>query len=122
MRLGDAARRGAASGLELGLGQVFQLYDRAPALLRDAGDEIIELAGGVEQAELPQFVHLHFTPTYSLWLHQVELWFAKIERDLLARGVFTSVADLARKIRRLSDTTTRRRTSPLELSQSGASN
>ena len=45
-------------------------------------------------------IHLHFTPTYSSWLNQVELWFAKIERDLLARGVFTSVADLARKIRR----------------------
>jgi transposase len=45
-------------------------------------------------------VHLHFTPTYSSWLNQVELWFSKIERDLLARGVFTSVADLARKIRR----------------------
>jgi hypothetical protein len=34
-------------------------------------------------------VHLHFTPTYSSWLNQVELWFAKIERDLLGRGVFT---------------------------------
>jgi transposase len=45
-------------------------------------------------------VHLHVTPTYSSWLNQVELWFAKIERDLLARGIFTSVADLARKIRR----------------------
>jgi transposase len=45
-------------------------------------------------------VHLHFTPTYSSWLNQVELWFSKIERDLLARGIFTSVADLARKIRR----------------------
>lgn len=45
-------------------------------------------------------VHLHFTPTYSSWLNQVELWFAKIERDLLARGIFTSVADLGRKIRR----------------------
>jgi transposase len=45
-------------------------------------------------------VRLHFTPTYSSWLNQVELWFSKIERDLLARGVFTSVAGLARKIRR----------------------
>ena len=45
-------------------------------------------------------VHLHYTPTYSSWLNQVELWFSKIERDLLARGIFTSVADLARKIRR----------------------
>jgi transposase len=45
-------------------------------------------------------VHLHFTPTYSSWLNQVELWFAKIERDVIARGVFTSVKDLARKLMR----------------------
>lgn len=45
-------------------------------------------------------VHLHFTPTYASWLNQVELWFAKIERDLLAPGIFTSIPDLARKIRR----------------------
>src|SRR6266852_7077233 len=45
-------------------------------------------------------VKLHFTPTYSSWLNQVEIWFSKIERDVLARGIFTSVADLARKIRR----------------------
>jgi transposase len=54
------------------------------------------------QAFLEQHPHmqLHFTPTYSSWLNQVELWFAKIERDLLARGIFTSIPDLARKIRR----------------------
>ena len=45
-------------------------------------------------------VHLHYTPTYSSWLNQVENWFAKIERDVIARGVFTSVKDLARKLRR----------------------
>lgn len=45
-------------------------------------------------------VRIHFTPTYSSWLNQVELWFAKIERDLLARGIFTSVQDLARRIRK----------------------
>jgi transposase len=43
---------------------------------------------------------LHFTPTYSSWLNQVELWFAKIERDVIARGVFTSVKDLAKKLMR----------------------
>lgn len=42
-------------------------------------------------------VHLHFTPTYSSWLNQVEIWFGKIERDRIARGVFTSVGDLKRK-------------------------
>jgi len=45
-------------------------------------------------------VHMHFTPTYSSWLNQVELWFAKIERDVIARGVFTSVPDLKRKLMR----------------------
>lgn len=44
--------------------------------------------------------HLHFTPTYSSWLNQVELWFAEIERDVIARGVFTSVPDLKRKLMR----------------------
>src|SRR5262252_5763077 len=43
---------------------------------------------------------IHYTPTYSSWLNQVELWFAKIERDVIARGVFTSVKDLARKLMR----------------------
>jgi transposase len=45
-------------------------------------------------------VHLHFTPTYSSWLNQVELWFSKIERDVIARGVFSSVPDLKRKLMR----------------------
>src|ERR1700682_1010274 len=45
-------------------------------------------------------VHLHFTPSYSSWLNQVELWFGKIERDVIARGVFTSVSDLKRKLLR----------------------
>jgi len=45
-------------------------------------------------------VKLHFTPTYSSWLNQVELWFSKIERDVIARGVFSSIKDLAKKITR----------------------
>lgn len=45
-------------------------------------------------------VKIHFTPTYSSWLNQVELVFAKIERDVIARGIFSSVNDLARKLMR----------------------
>ena len=43
---------------------------------------------------LPQFlerntqVKLHFTPTYSSWLNQVEIWFARLEREVIARGIF----------------------------------
>jgi transposase len=43
-------------------------------------------------------VNLHFTPTYSSWLNQVESWFSKLQRDVIDRGIFTSVADLKRKI------------------------
>jgi transposase len=50
-------------------------------------------------AEHPN-VRLHYTPTYASWLNQVELWFAKVERDVIARGVFTSVADLNGKLMR----------------------
>ncbi len=45
-------------------------------------------------------IQLHYTPTYSSWLNQVEIWFSKIQRDLITRGIFTSKADLARKIAR----------------------
>jgi transposase len=45
-------------------------------------------------------VKLHFTPTYSSWLNQVEIWFARIEREVIARGIFTSVKDLGRKLMR----------------------
>ena len=41
---------------------------------------------------------LHFTPTYSSWLNQVESWSRKLQRDVIDRGIFTSVADLRRKI------------------------
>ena len=56
----------------------------------------------------------------------MEIWFSKVERDVIARGVFTSVTDLARKLRkyiraygksakpfRWSYTDTRRRTQPV---------
>jgi len=45
-------------------------------------------------------VHLHFTPTYSSWLNQVENWFSRIQRDVISRGVFTSIKDLDRKLMR----------------------
>ncbi len=42
-------------------------------------------------------VQLHDTPTYSSWLNQVEIWFSKIQRDLIARGIFESKTDLTDK-------------------------
>jgi transposase len=45
-------------------------------------------------------VRLHFTPTYSSWLNQVENWFAKIQRHVISRGVFSSLRDLQFKLLR----------------------
>jgi len=41
----------------------------------------------------PRFV-LHFTPTYSSWINQVERWFAELQRRCLERGVFCSLDEL----------------------------
>jgi transposase len=46
----------------------------------------------------PRF-HVHFTPTYSSWLNQVERWFAYLTEDLLQRGDHRSVQALEADIR-----------------------
>ena len=42
--------------------------------------------------------HVHFTPTYSSWLNQVETWFSIITRKTIRRGSFRSIKQLAEKI------------------------
>jgi len=42
--------------------------------------------------------HLHFVPTYSSWLNQVERWFALITQKAIRRGSFRSVKELIAKI------------------------
>ena len=46
----------------------------------------------------PRF-HLHFTPTSSSWLNQVERWFGLLTDQQLRRGVHDSIAALERDIR-----------------------
>jgi hypothetical protein len=43
---------------------------------------------------------LHFTPTHSSWLNHVEIWFGRLEREVIARGVFSWVRDSAGKLMR----------------------
>lgn len=45
----------------------------------------------------PRF-QLHFTPTSSSWLNQVENWFAHLTEKNLRRGIFGSVTDLIASI------------------------
>jgi transposase len=44
-------------------------------------------------ARRPRF-HLHFTPTHSSWLNQVERWFGLLASRQIKRGSHTSVAEL----------------------------
>lgn len=39
-------------------------------------------------------VHLHFVPTYSSWLNLVESFFSQVQRRVLERGSFRSVAEV----------------------------
>ena len=43
--------------------------------------------------------HVHFTPTSSSWLNQVERFFAEITESLIRRGAFRSVAALEQAIK-----------------------
>jgi len=49
-------------------------------------------------AERPRY-RLHFTPTSSSWLNQIERWFAEITRKRIRRGTFRSVRDLIKAIK-----------------------
>jgi AcrR family transcriptional regulator/transposase len=51
----------------------------------------------------PRF-HLHFTPTYSSWLHLAERWFAQSTNEWLERGTRRSVAELTGSIQSWIDT------------------
>jgi transposase len=49
-------------------------------------------------AKRPRF-HLHFTPTGTSWINQVERWFALLTEKRLRRGAFRSTRELERAIR-----------------------
>src|SRR5947208_12350639 len=48
-------------------------------------------------AQRPRF-QVHYTPTYSSWLNQVERWFGLITQQAIRRGSFRSVRELIRRI------------------------
>ena len=99
--LGQTAAHHTTAELVAFLGQIVALESKGREIHIIADNLSAHKTKRVAQflAEHPK-LHLHFTATYSSWLNQVELWFARIEREVVARGVFTSVNDLARKLMR----------------------
>ncbi|MBG0829897.1 IS630 family transposase [Planomonospora sp. ID67723] len=53
-------------------------------------------------ARHPRF-HMHFTPTGSSWINQVERWFGYLTEQLIRRGVHKSVQALEKDIRAWMD-------------------
>lgn len=52
----------------------------------------------MEWASRGRRLTLHFTPTYSSWLNQVEIWFNIFARDVLKGGVWRSKKELVSQI------------------------
>lgn len=50
-------------------------------------------------ANRPRY-HVHYTPTYSSWLNQVERWFGLITQQAIRRGSFSNVPALIKTIDR----------------------
>ena len=48
-------------------------------------------------ANRPRY-HVHFTPTYSSWLNQVERWFGLITQQAIRKGSFQNVRQLVKRI------------------------
>lgn len=49
----------------------------------------------------PEHKHvIHYTPKHGSWLNQIEIWFGVLQRRVIRRGNFLSMADLTRRILR----------------------
>jgi transposase len=65
---------------------------------------IVNKSGADKSKKLSEFleanpsVRIQYAPTSSHWVNQVKIWFSKIHRDVVSRGVFTYVKGLERKL------------------------
>jgi putative transposase len=64
-------------------------------------------------------ITLHFTPTYSSWLNQVEIWFGILTRDVLKGGVWASKQQLQRQLMEYVEYYGRERARPFSWTYTG---
>jgi transposase len=64
-------------------------------------------------------IKLHFTPTYSSWLNQVEIWFNILTKDVVKGGVWQSSEQLAGQLLEYVDTYNKTRAKPFEWTYTG---
>ena len=64
-------------------------------------------------------IKLHFTPTYSSWLNQVEIWFNILTKDVVKGGVWQSSEQLANQLMEYVKTYNQTRAKPFQWTYTG---
>jgi len=64
-------------------------------------------------------IQLHFTPTYSSWLNQVEIWFNILTKDVVKGGIWQSSEQLAEQLMEYVKTYNATRAKPFKWSYTG---
>jgi transposase len=64
-------------------------------------------------------ITLHFTPTYSSWLNQIEIWFNMLTKDVLKGGVWKSKKQLINQLMQYIETYNTERAKPFKWTYTG---
>ena len=64
-------------------------------------------------------ITMHFTPTYSSWLNQIEIWFNILSKDVLKGGIWHSKQQLIDQLLEYIDTYNKTRAKPFEWTYNG---
>lgn len=64
-------------------------------------------------------IQLHFTPTYSSWLNQVEIWFNILTKDVVKGGIWQSSKQLADQLMQYVVTYNKTRAKPFQWTYTG---
>lgn len=64
-------------------------------------------------------IQLHFTPTYSSWLNQVEIWFNILTKDVVKGGIWQSSEQLANQLMEYVKTYNKTRAKPFRWTYTG---
>ena len=72
-----------------------------------------------EWIESKRRLTMHFTPTYSSWLNQIEIWFNILTKDVIKGAVWHSKEQLANQIMTYVKTYNKERAKPFEWTYTG---
>lgn len=73
----------------------------------------------VEWVESKKRMTLHYTPTYSSWLNQIEIWFNMLTKDVLKGGVWKSKKQLVDQLMEYVKTYNEQRAKPFKWTYTG---